>query len=518
MTSKSSKLLAKALEFRDGPGAVDERVDTLVLRGSFVSAEEQAEWLGLRRDPPAPFIGLEIHNPDIGGDLEDGDEFTDGQNYVITVEKPKTDGVAYFLFEEGAIKSLQADGQPRQILVAGFADDAAFRTRGFDVSRWDLDAALVSPPNRESISPAKLVSDYVPTREITPDLAPWIRTTPPVHCSALYQSWQAVAARRLLGGLVSSAWWEKDQVWLQASGPPVFRIPADDSSIAAAWEPLTDAAMWVYLSGSDIEARHRLFTSELARADRPGQVFIETLKRAREAADVAYAAHIQSSSRETLKALGDLRKTVIEETQKVSQRAQDLTAGLWKDVAVTTTPFVLRLFPDAGKIASLSISAYFYFAAAVFISLSYGLQWRINGAFFKSQEQSRARWFQTLYTYISAREREEIAEEPINQAMKNYRETRNVLLVVYALLIAILVSVGWADLHEKPVPAANKSPQGVALPITTGINTGQSGAVPPSPKLSPLAMPAPVSATAPAPNPGPPESKTPAIQPKVKAP
>lgn len=469
MTLISAKLLAKACDFRDGPGVVDERLDTLVLRGTFTSAAEQAEWLDLRRDTPAPFPALAIHNLDIGGELDDADSFVDDQSYVIVITKPKTDGVAYFLFEEGAMRFLQATDQPRKILVATLTDEAAFRTRGFDVSRWDLDAEFIGPPSREPVSPAKLVSDYVPDREIARDLAPWIQTTPPIQNSALYQEWQAVAARKLLGGLVSNAWRENGQVWLQASGPPVFRIRADDPLIVTSWETLTDAAIWVYLSGSDIEARHRLFTSELARADRPGQILIDTLKRAREAADVAYAAHVQSSSRETLKALGDLRRTVIEETQKVSQRAQDLTAGLWKDVAVMSAPFILRLFSDTGKISSLSIAGYFYFAAALFIIVSFSLQWRINGAFFKSQEQSRRRWFQTLYTYISVYEREEIAEEPIKQAIKNYRETRNVLLVVYVSLVVILVAFGWANLDEKTVPLAEGVSQGIVQPMSSTV-------------------------------------------------
>lgn len=469
MMSKSSTLLAKAREFRASIGTVDERADTLVLRGAFASADEQAEWLHLRRTPPAPFTSVEIHNPDISGDLEDEDEFSHSQSYVITVGKPKTEGVAYFLFEEGAIKSLQAADQPRQILVAAFDDLSAFRTRGFDVNRWDLDAELVSPPSREIVSPVKLVSDYVPNREIVPDLAPWIWTTLPVQSSTLYEKWQVVAARRLLGGLVSSAWLENGQVWLQASGPPVFRLRADDTSIAAAWEILTDAAVWVYLSGPDIEARHRLFTGELARADRPGQTVVETLKRAREAADVAYAAHIQSSSRETLKALGDLRKTVIDETQKVTQRAQDLTTMLWRDVAVSSAPFVLKLFGDVGKIDSSLIAAGFYFMAALFITLSFGFQWRINGAFLKSQETSRKRWLQTLYTYISVRERAEIAEEPIEQAMKNYRETRNLLLPIYIAMVIILVAFGWHTLHRKQILPAETSFQSIVpSPGTAG--------------------------------------------------
>ena len=257
-----------------------------------------------------------------------------------------------------------------------------------------------------------------------------------------YLAWQAVAARRLLGGLVSSASLDGEVVWLQVSGPPVFRIRADDPRVAAAWATLTEAVTWVYLSGFDTEARHRLFSGELARMDRPGQQFLVTLQRALESSKVAYEAYVQSSSRETLKALADLRKTVIEETQKVTQRAQDMTAGLWRDAAVMVAPFVLKIASDSSKPTPIWVSAGFYFAAATFIVLSFVLQWRINKAFFRSQKTSRRRWMETFYTYVSAQERDEIAEAPIKQAMTSYRETRRTLLIVYVVLVSVLIWFG----------------------------------------------------------------------------
>jgi hypothetical protein len=59
-------------------------------------------------------------------------------------------------------------------------------------------------------------------------------------------------------------------------------------------------------------------------------------------------------------------------------------------------------------------------------------------------------------SYISVREREEIAETPIQQAMKDYRETRGVLLVVYALLIGALPSNAVTSVG--PGPAQVPSP------------------------------------------------------------
>ncbi|MEY9459710.1 hypothetical protein ABH973_000123 [Bradyrhizobium ottawaense] len=279
-----------------------------------------------------------------------------------------------------------------------------------------------------------------------------------------------MAARRLLGGLVSRAWLEDGQVWLQAAAtPPIYRIKADDSALPGARSRLTEAATWVFLSGTDIEARHLLFSGELARASRPQQDLVTTLDQALEAAKAAYEAHVQSSSRETLKALADLRKTVVDETQKVAQRAQDLAATLWRDLAVSAAPFILKILGDAAKTPGPLISSLFYFAAAIFVGLSFALQWRINGAFFESQASSRRSWMQSLYNYISIREREEIAETPIEQAMKNYRETRSVLLVVYAALVIALLAAGVNTLYDATPspsgPAAGVAPKPAPVPL-----------------------------------------------------
>ncbi|MFX8782203.1 hypothetical protein ABTM76_20280, partial [Acinetobacter baumannii] len=79
------------------------------------------------------------------------------------------------------------------------------------------------------------------------------------------------------------------QVWLQAAAtPPIYRIKADDPTLPGARSRLTEAATWVFLSGTDIEARHLIFSGELARASRPQQDLATTLDQALEAAKAAY--------------------------------------------------------------------------------------------------------------------------------------------------------------------------------------------------------------------------------------
>lgn len=465
MTSSSSRLLELVRDFIARGGDVDERLDTLVLRGAMPSAAVQAEWLALSQRPPSPIESVQIYDPAITGDVSPSDSFDAERCIVVTVGKPGADGVAcYFLQRQ--LDRYFAFGRPAPcVLVADLDPAASFETRGTRVTAWNLEAPIESSCAPSPIDPSRFVRDFVPTREVVSDLSPWMLTKQPAAPTVAFACWRRVAARRLLGSLVSSAWLENDIVWLQASGPPVFRVRADSSDVVDAFDKIDQAAAWVFLSGQDVEARHIIFSLEVARAARSGQDLRQTIEHAIEAAKSSYDAHVQSSSRETLKALADLRKIVIEETQKVSQRAQDLSASLGRDLAVTAAPFVLKVLSDAGKPASPVISAAFYFGAAAFIAVSFALQWRINAAFFDSQQKSRSSWIQTLYAYVSAKERQEIADAPIQRALSSYRETRNILGVVYAVLVAVLVTFGLVSM-EPPLsaPSVNRSAAPVADP------------------------------------------------------
>lgn len=474
MTSSSTHLVERVRELVANGASADERVDALVLRGRLPSADAQVAWLAFADVIPPPFSSLQVYNPALGGDLVTGDVFDSTREIVITLGKPTADGCAFFIFQSGIPQYLTQRTILLRLAIADFNSTQAFRARGLEVTSWDLTQPILPPESLLGpIDPTRYVRDFVPDREVVTDLNPWILVVAPAVSSPTYQVWETVAGRRLLGGLVSRAWLEDGQVWLQAAAtPPIYRIKADDPALPGARSRLTEAANWVFLSGTDVEARHLLFSGELARASRPQQDLTATLDQALEAAKAAYEAHVQSSSRETLKALADLRKTVIDETQKVAQRAQDLAATLWRDLAVSAAPFILKILGDAAKTPGPLISSLFYFAAALFIGLSFALQWRINGAFFQSQVSSRRSWMQSLYSYISVREREEIAETPIEQAMKNYRETRGVLVVVYALLIGALVAAGVHTLYNatpspsSPAPGVAPSPAPVQPPPT----------------------------------------------------
>jgi hypothetical protein len=466
MTSNSNTLLDRVLEFVASGGDADERTDSLLLRGAFTDVAMQSSWLTLVSDAHEADFVVQIYNPAIGGDLNASDAFDPACIVNITINKPSVEGCSCFFLEDQLGRYWQESAIVPGLLVADLAAQSVFVTRGVTVKTWDVSLPLTPYSVATRIDPTPYVRDFVPVREVPADLSPWILVTPPALPTAAFLRWRAIASRRLLASLVTSAWLEDDAVWLQASGPPLYRLKADDPAIETAFESLSHATTWVFLSGADVEARHIIFASELARANRVGQTFAEMVTRALDSAKASYEAHVQSSSRETLKALGELRKMVIDETQKVTQKTQDLTAALWRDLAVTAAPFALKILGDAGKVTTPAIAAGFYFGAATFVALSLVLQWRINAAYFKSQTASRTTWLRTLYNYISTQERNEIADAPITDAMTNYCETRTILLMIYVVLVALLIGFGIFTLQQGS-GTASPMPKTIATPVAS---------------------------------------------------
>lgn len=97
-------------------------------------------------------------------------------------------------------------------------------------------------------------------------------------------------------------------------------IYGDPDILLSDYSVLQTVINWIFIEGNEIELKHTFFTSELAREWPEYVSFCEGLPKklpmAFESAKLLYKAHIRASSRETIKSLSDLRKTLAEDTQK----------------------------------------------------------------------------------------------------------------------------------------------------------------------------------------------------------
>jgi hypothetical protein len=168
-----------------------------------------------------------------------------------------------------------------------------------------------------------------------------------------------------------------------------------------------------------------------------------------ESARLLYKAHIRTGGKDTLKSLGDLRKSLTEDTQKILQQSRDLSSTLWKDMALVISTLILRYSLEALKASGpQKVYALAFCALALYIAISYGMSVYINRNALSLLEQNRITWRSKLYGFLDEQDYQELAGLPINTAMWSYRRveriTSAIMLVLVTLLLTAAASEFWS--------------------------------------------------------------------------
>lgn len=273
--------------------------------------------------------------------------------------------------------------------------------------------------------------------------------------------WRDMAADALRRSLVNEIYDVDGATRVVLAGSPTRRLDLGGApATAPTFAELQQTARWVFVEGQDVELRHTLLTGELAREWRDEQPFAvgltDRLPVALESAGLAYRAHVQQGSRETIKSLSDLRKTLADEIGKVTQQTRDLSSGLWRDVAVAIVTVAFRLSMDATKSTATPVYAVVLMLVAAYIVVSQVVTVKSSRAFLKVAADARSQWRQKGYAYLSNVEFDALAGTPLAEARRIYDRVEAaanwvagvvvVGLVIFAAWEAGLVSAAWRAL------------------------------------------------------------------------
>ena len=454
-------------------GAVDERSGLVVFRARLDDGKSRAAWLGLKAKAPAFLRTVDIKWD--GADLALAEDATPTamDRFQITVRKAVTPGEMRLLFPAALAGVLDVLADATCIQIAQMGANETFTTSRSRVQLWTLDAAPPYAPTEALSDPRGLSVDLTGGAAVPADLRPWLLRGAPVQEGAAFQTWRGVASRRLLAAIADRVSQSAGRLVYHFDGPPSRSFSLTDAEVAALFQPLNDCAGWVFAEGHDVEVRHLLLSTEWARsyrADAPAQLGAGAIDSAR----AAYRAYVNATSRETIKALADLRQAVIDETQKVSGRAQDLTSGMGKDLAVAAAPFVLDILPEAAKAASHWVAGGLAVAAALFLVYSYLVQVYIDHRYFKHQGDARAVWRVALNLVLSPDQIQQFSEAPITESLRDYRRVRFSVGVFYAALVVVLA--GFAFYNFTTSPAAAQATTAAARAVSPAVSVSASSA------------------------------------------
>lgn len=440
MTS-SKTLIDLACRFAGRAGATcREDLTAVNLTGSFGDEGEQEQWAGLLSGPsPEPFVAVSVRHAAHQAPLESSARFKVSAVFLITMTKRPDDDRAWFIFAEEALRWLAAGDWKRDCRVAGLLGCDEIRTQAGAVRRWESDG----PPMPELPLPANAVDPVTWVRDLTgrsllaPDILRWIPQALPGACP--WRAWADIAALQLARSLCNRLTPMREKVRLEFTGPPTAVLVEDSDRIASAFTELVRAAEWVFLA-SDIEVRHGFFSGEFARTKTATEEDLAGLvDRALQAAQELHRAHLRSAGRETLRAIADLRKAVFDETQRVSQRAVDLTAGLAKDVPAAAAPLVVKVLADGTKVDP-SLQTAFTYAAAAYLFGSFVVQSVVAVGFVMEQHRSRRIWLKTLHGALPVDELTALADRPFVRVETIFWIVYFLVGVAYGLLVLGLVA------------------------------------------------------------------------------
>ena len=334
----------------------------------------------------------------------------------------------------------------------------AFETRAFIVKPW------IDTPSDEPTD-LKKISDTGPRRQVrcqSPDLMaplriePWILASSASNDSLAIRVWNKVAAEMIAKSLPNELYIDGNTSKVSLAGQPPRRI---ELGVFQTNEPpikiLQETAKWLYLEGEDVEVRHTFLTAELARAWTPDVCFCDGLTSrlagALDSARLVYKAHLRSGSKDIIKALADLRKTLSDEVQKLLQQSRDLSGAVWRDVAIAIGVLGVRLAVDSVKANSMTLGfATIYFLVAIYIMTSYRISIATNNKFLEIVETARRAWRTKLYAFLDDDDYQTLADKPLTDALKAYRVTQArttavVEVVVFFLVFGAIVEAHWIE-------------------------------------------------------------------------
>lgn len=379
------------------------------------------------------------------------------QKHFITIISDEVPGILRLFTQEGWRTFLLGDPGLRQYhLICALFVSEEFETQQWKVVPWkkmyQVRAEINIPPQTPSVT--KSIIRCFSTEFLPPDtIAPWILVSGDTITNEPIKLWSLLACRELLKCFVNELFAaEIKKVGL--SGKPPRKIPfGEEHAALPAFDVIQETAKWILLEGNETELKHTFLSSELAREWPEGVTFCEgivyRLPPALESARLLYKAHIRTGGKDTLKSLGDLRKSLTEDTQKILQQSRDLSAALWKDMALVISTLVLRYSLEALKASGpQKVYALAFCALALYIAISYGMSVYINRNALSLLEKNRTTWRSKLYGFLDEQDYQELAGFPVNAAMRSYRRveriTSAIVLILITLLLAAAASEFWS--------------------------------------------------------------------------
>jgi hypothetical protein len=408
---------------------------------------------------------------------------------VTAVRMPLPDGVDAVLTKSGFAALLDRPYATSLVWVHGL--QTTIDTWSVRYAPWgsaEPFVALDAPAN-----PARIVRVLGPGGP-GDQLGRWLlRETNVSAETAAMAPWKERAAKRLLASLAQEI--EPDGRLLFRGPPPTRFTPSHGDIDQASFAALQAAAGWAYENTRELDNRHGLVAAEVARTSlRNGSLrdLAATLPAALEGARIAYNFGVTQQSKDTLRALGDLRKSVSDDAAKLSETTRSLGTAVVGAVFGNIGLIVARLTLPAngafiGPAAILIGVVLAFYVGAIVASGSH---------YIAIQRDLRGDWRTRLYRFLGDDEYNLMVTRPAERAERAFWTTAIVGIVMTALLLIAVCFIATAP------PVHVNNPDATLSPSTDGTSdaAAEKATAPPLPRAGSAVTPSPSPPVSPKPS------------------
>jgi hypothetical protein len=363
----------------------------------------------------------------------------DFEPFIVTITKPAQDGTLRVVTREG-FRNFLANERDEEIWeVASLANQFATMRTSFQL--WGTSAIFSPAPATKS--PRELVREHNVPAKAPSDIRAWMlrsEASETLWVDETFQSFAELSARSLMRALSGEI---RGDGGLVFNGPPFTQFLAPDTHAAidlglTGFNRLRAAAAWVYENAAEAEQRHGLFVAELARthpeAAGSANAFASVVRDVLQGSRLAYQLSLSDMTREAIKAQGDLRKAVADDTAKLADNTRQVVTAITAALATCVGLVAAKLGTSTPSwvLNTVAWIAACYVAAII-----------VSGILFLCvQRDMRKTWRTRLYRFIPEADYKAMVLEPTQQAENMFIVTSVAGGIVAVLEIALVAFYG----------------------------------------------------------------------------
>ena len=422
------------------------KVDDLVLAGRIVAetdstvsissltASEVSEVIGI-----VDAIGWSYRIEDSSTADVDLEEVVDYlEPYRVEIEKELSDTTLRLLTKQGFYDYLRSSKLTGYVVeVASLT--TSFKTLGFLAVPWGGSGNEFCAEIRKS--PLAIVKSSGGVKDIPSNISPLILRdwSDNLATDEVFLTWARFATIGLITACASEV---EPSGQLSFYGQPRSRLlaPAQasyDKLGSEGFINLCAAVSWVYENESEVETRHGLLACEISRSAHGDvdstPVFAKCIAMAHEGARIAFQFGLGELSKDSLKALSELRKSLADEASKLSESTKQLAASATGTLFLGIGLIFAKIMDKASSGVALGLTAILalYIASIIVANIRY----------IDLQKQIRSEWRNRLYRFLTDDDYQRMVLDPARKAEESVYCAMWLVAAVMALLLLVIFCV-----------------------------------------------------------------------------